>query len=71
MDPLRLLASLSRIEQLLSLGIKISLLNNKDFEKNLRDYLLRNLREEDLLEQVLKDIVCKTDFVRKLSALIK
>ncbi|MEM2197346.1 MAG: N-6 DNA methylase [Sulfolobales archaeon] len=71
MDPLRLLASLSRIEQLLSLGIKISLLNNKDFEKNLRDYLLRNLREEDLLEQVLKDIASKTDFVRKLSALIK
>uniref|UniRef100_A0A7C4HFZ9 site-specific DNA-methyltransferase (adenine-specific) n=1 Tax=Staphylothermus marinus TaxID=2280 RepID=A0A7C4HFZ9_STAMA len=71
MSPLQLLASLSRIEQILSLGIKISSLNNKDFENELRNYLLKNLREEDLLEQVFKDIVCKTDFVRKLSALIK
>ncbi|MEM4731908.1 MAG: N-6 DNA methylase [Desulfurococcaceae archaeon] len=71
MDPLRLLTSLSRIEQLLALGIKISLSSNKCFENELKDYLLRNLREEDLLERVFKDMVSKSDFVRKLSALVK
>ena len=40
MSPLQLLASLLRIEQLLALGIKISLLDIEKFEKNLRDSLL-------------------------------
>ncbi|MEM1832441.1 MAG: hypothetical protein QXJ97_13045, partial [Desulfurococcaceae archaeon] len=44
---------------------------NKCFENELKDYLLRNLREEDLLERVFKDMVSKSDFVRKLSALVK
>ncbi|MEM4487464.1 MAG: N-6 DNA methylase [Desulfurococcaceae archaeon] len=74
MDPLRLLTSLSRIEQLLALGIKISLSSNEGFENELKDYLLknlRNLREEDLLVHVFEKIVDETDFVQKLSTLVK
>lgn len=69
-QPQSVLFSLSRIERLLSTGIKLAALYKQSMEDYIRDYLLKNLGDE-VTEGLFKGVLRETKFASNLAKVIE
>lgn len=68
-EPQQILASLSRIEQLLTVGIKL-FSRGYNFETDLRGYLLKGLRDDNIVERAFKELIEEKTIISKIANLI-
>ncbi|MCX8184154.1 MAG: N-6 DNA methylase [Sulfolobales archaeon] len=70
-EPGKIVNALSKFEQLLAVGVATAIASKRRIEDYLREFLLRYLREDDLVENLLRGAVTESSFIENLAELVK